>query len=169
MKPNRGNVLIGLVVIAALAILHDRFDPRKASAGAPFGGPFACAATLPPSEKPPKLGDGSENLGRPAEDFFPAWAASARFNQPVLVRDTQSALGRLSPSPKEISLKDLARMHGQLPTERQMCDWLNVSKRHLFCWRTAKLIPFIKIGRAVRFRAADVQRALDSMTIEPKP
>jgi excisionase family DNA binding protein len=50
-----------------------------------------------------------------------------------------------------------------------MCSWLNVSKRHLFCWRTAKLIPFIKIGRAVRFRAADVQRALDSMTIEPKP
>ena len=57
----------------------------------------------------------------------------------------------------------------QLLTERQMCGWLNVSKRHLFCWRTAMLIPFIKIGRAVRFRAADVQRALDTMTIEPKP
>ena len=57
----------------------------------------------------------------------------------------------------------------QLMTEREVCAWLNVSKRNLFCWRTAKLIPFIKIGRAVRFRVADVQRALDSMTIEPNP
>ena len=54
-------------------------------------------------------------------------------------------------------------------TEREVCAWLNVSKRNLFCWRTAKLIPFIKIGRAVRFRIADVQRALDTMTIQPQP
>jgi excisionase family DNA binding protein len=57
----------------------------------------------------------------------------------------------------------------QLMTEKEVCAWLNTSKRNLFCWRTAKLIPFIKIGRAVRFRAADVQRALDSMTIQPNP
>jgi formylmethanofuran dehydrogenase subunit E len=118
MKPSRGNVLVGVAVIAALAILHDRFDPRKASAGAPCGGPFACAATLPPSAEPPTVADAGENVARPAEDFFPAWATSAKFNQPVLVRDTQSALGRLSASPKEISLKDLARMHGHL------CDGL---------------------------------------------
>ncbi|MCF7734285.1 MAG: helix-turn-helix domain-containing protein [Akkermansiaceae bacterium] len=57
----------------------------------------------------------------------------------------------------------------QLLTERQMCNWLNVSKRHLFCWRKAKLIPYLKIGRAVRFRVADVQRALETMTIESQP
>ena len=54
-------------------------------------------------------------------------------------------------------------------TEREVCAWLNVSKRNLFCWRKSGLMPYLRIGRAVRFRAADVQRALDSMTIEPKP
>ena len=57
----------------------------------------------------------------------------------------------------------------QLMTERDVCAWLNVSKRNLFCWRKSGLMPYLKIGRAVRFRAADVQRALDTMTIEPKP
>ena len=57
----------------------------------------------------------------------------------------------------------------QLMTECEICAWLNVSKRNLFCWRKSGLIPYLKVGRAVRFRAADVQRALDTMTIEPKP
>ena len=54
----------------------------------------------------------------------------------------------------------------QLLNERQLCEWLNVSKRNLFCWREAGLIPYIKIGRAVRFRASDVERALSTLTIE---
>ena len=56
----------------------------------------------------------------------------------------------------------------QLLNERQLCEWLNVSKRNLFCWREAGLIPYIKIGRAVRFRASDVERALSTQTIETK-
>ena len=56
----------------------------------------------------------------------------------------------------------------QLLTERQLCAWLNVSKRNLFCWRMAGLIPYIKIGRAVRFRAADVERVLSTLTIDTK-
>jgi len=53
----------------------------------------------------------------------------------------------------------------QLLTERQLCAWLNVSKRNLFCWRMAGLIPYIKIGRAVRFRAAEVESVLSTLTI----
>ena len=53
----------------------------------------------------------------------------------------------------------------QLLTERQLCEWLNVSKRNLFCWRMVGLIPYIKIGRAVRFRVADVERVLSTLTI----
>ena len=56
----------------------------------------------------------------------------------------------------------------QLLTERQLCEWLNVSKRNLFCWRMVGLIPYIKIGRAVRFRASDVERTLSTLTIETK-
>lgn len=52
-----------------------------------------------------------------------------------------------------------------LLTEKQTCAYLNVSKRNLYCWRMAGLIPYFKIGRAVRFRKADVDAALDKMRI----
>ncbi len=57
----------------------------------------------------------------PMDGFFPEWAEHASFNQPVRVLDTESAVGRLSTRPKEIALKDLARMHGHL------CDGLVIS------------------------------------------
>lgn len=50
--------------------------------------------------------------------FYPQWAATAKYNEPVRVLDTDSALGRYSLKTKEIGLKDLARMHGHL------CDGL---------------------------------------------
>jgi len=53
--------------------------------------------------------------------FFPEWAAKAKYNEPIAVRDTDSALGRYSLKTKEISLKDLARIHGHL------CDGLVIS------------------------------------------
>lgn len=45
-------------------------------------------------------------------------------------------------------------------TEKDVCAYLKVSKRNLFCWRMAGLIPYFKIGRAVRFRKADLDTAL---------
>lgn len=56
-----------------------------------------------------------------AEWFFPEWAADAPFNQPIVVRDTDSALGRYNIHTKEIGLKDLARIHGHL------CDGLVIA------------------------------------------
>jgi formylmethanofuran dehydrogenase subunit E len=53
--------------------------------------------------------------------FYPAWAAEAKYNQPIRVRDTDSALGRYALKTKEIGLKDLARMHGHL------CDGLVIA------------------------------------------
>ena len=43
------------------------------------------------------------------------------------------------------------------------CAYLNVSKRNLYCWRMAGLIPYFKIGRAVRFRKSEVDAALERM------
>ncbi len=48
-----------------------------------------------------------------------------------------------------------------LLTEKQVCAYLSVSKRNLYCWRMAGLVPYFKIGRAVRFRKADVDAALE--------
>ncbi len=50
-----------------------------------------------------------------------------------------------------------------LMTEKQTCAYLNVSKRNLYCWRMAGLIPYFKIGRAVRFRKSEVDTALERM------
>lgn len=52
------------------------------------------------------------------EDFYPAWAATARDLQPLTVVDTDSALGRRNLHSKRITLEDMARMHGHL------CDGL---------------------------------------------
>ncbi len=53
--------------------------------------------------------------------YYPDWAANAKFNQPIEVLDTESALGRYARNTKEISLKDLALIHGHL------CDGLVIS------------------------------------------
>lgn len=50
-----------------------------------------------------------------------------------------------------------------LLTEKDACAYLRVSKRNLYCWRMAGLVPYFKIGRAVRFRKSEVDAALDRM------
>jgi formylmethanofuran dehydrogenase subunit E len=56
-----------------------------------------------------------------ADWFYPDWASSAPFADPIVVRDTDSALGRYNQQTKEIGLKDLARIHGHL------CDGLVIA------------------------------------------
>ena len=53
--------------------------------------------------------------------FYPEWAANASYNNPIIVRDTDSALGRYNQETKKIGLKDLARIHGH------MCDGLVIA------------------------------------------
>lgn len=48
------------------------------------------------------------------EWFFPEWARTAKYNQPIAVRDTDSALGRYSLKTKEVRLNDIALFHGHL-------------------------------------------------------
>jgi excisionase family DNA binding protein len=50
-----------------------------------------------------------------------------------------------------------------LLTEKDACTYLRVSKRNLYCWRMAGLVPYFKIGRAVRFRKSEVDAALERM------
>jgi len=50
---------------------------------------------------------------------------------------------------------------GELAGDEGGRDWTGLL--NLYCWRMAGLIPYFKIGRAVRFRKADVDAALASM------
>ena len=45
---------------------------------------------------------------------------------------------------------------------RQLANF-RVSKGNLYCWRMAGLVPYDKIGRAVRFRKAELDAALERM------
>ncbi len=51
----------------------------------------------------------------------------------------------------------------ELMTEAELARHLRVCRRQLYSWRMAGLIPYFKIGRAVRFRVAEVLRALEGM------
>lgn len=53
--------------------------------------------------------------------YYPEWVAKAKYNTPIKVLDTESALGRYALKPKEISLKDLVKFHGHL------CDGLVIA------------------------------------------
>jgi formylmethanofuran dehydrogenase subunit E len=83
-------------------------------------------------------GDGKTDNS--ADWFYPAWAADAKYNQPVAVWDTDSALGRYSATTKEIGLKDLARIHGHL------CDGLVISYIEIKA-ALDKLFPSGKVDR----------------------
>lgn len=85
----------------------------------------ACAPSRMPTEIGPNGARASGALeGRTDETpdwFYPGWAATAKRNRPIVVLDTDSALGRYSLRTKELGLKDLARIHGHL------CDGLVIA------------------------------------------
>jgi excisionase family DNA binding protein len=52
-----------------------------------------------------------------------------------------------------------------LMTEQDLAAHLKVCRRQLYNWRIAGLIPYFKLGKAVRFRVADVAEAIERMRI----
>jgi len=48
-------------------------------------------------------------------------------------------------------------------TEKQVAAYLGITPRHLYSWRMAGFIPYFKIGRAIRFRRAEVEAAPEGM------
>jgi hypothetical protein len=50
-------------------------------------------------------------------------------------------------------------------TEQDLARLLKVCRRQLYNWRIAGLIADFKLGKAVRFRAADVASAIERMRI----
>jgi len=56
--------------------------------------------------------------------------------------------------------RDGLRSHEPLMTAKEMADYLRIKPRQLFNWRADGLVPFIKIGRAIRYRRSAVDAAL---------
>ncbi len=59
----------------------------------------------------------------------------------------------------------LPRAELDLMTEQDLAAHLKVCRRQLYNWRIAGLIPYFKLGKAVRFRAADVAQTIERMRI----
>ena len=53
----------------------------------------------------------------------------------------------------------------ELITEQDLAAHLKICRRQLYNWRMAGLIPYFKMGKAVRFRVADVSTAIERMNI----
>ena len=53
----------------------------------------------------------------------------------------------------------------RLFTEKELSEYLRICRRQLYSWRMCGLIPYIKLGKAVRFRLSDVERVLETLTI----
>jgi excisionase family DNA binding protein len=54
--------------------------------------------------------------------------------------------------------------HHSLMTEQEASTYLRVCRRSLYNWRKAGLIPYIRLGKAVRFRINEVEAALNLMS-----
>ena len=50
-----------------------------------------------------------------------------------------------------------------LMSEQEVSTYLRVCRRSLYNWRKAGLIPYIRLGKAVRFRINEVEAAINRM------
>ncbi len=57
------------------------------------------------------------------------------------------------------------RIELELITEQELAIHLKICRRQLYNWRMAGLIPYFKMGKAVRFKVADVAAAIERMRI----
>ena len=53
--------------------------------------------------------------------------------------------------------------HEPLMTEKEMAAYLRIKPRQLFNWRTEGLVPYIRSGRAIRYRRTSIDAALERM------
>ncbi len=52
-----------------------------------------------------------------------------------------------------------------LMTEHELASHLKICRRQLYNWRMARLIRYFKMDKAVRFRVADVSKAIEMMRV----
>jgi excisionase family DNA binding protein len=52
-----------------------------------------------------------------------------------------------------------------LLTDEEACNYLRIRQRQLYTWRMQGVIPFIRLGRLIRYRKLDLDAAIDAMTV----
>jgi excisionase family DNA binding protein len=60
--------------------------------------------------------------------------------------------------------KNEIRGHEPLMTEKEMAAYLRIKPRQLFNWRADGLVPYMRIGRAIRYRRTAIDAALERLS-----
>jgi excisionase family DNA binding protein len=64
------------------------------------------------------------------------------------------------------SKQDAITMEKQLLTDKELAPILGCSWRHIKTLRLKRLIPFVQLGRLVRYNPQEVMKALEKITIK---
>ncbi len=49
-------------------------------------------------------------------------------------------------------------------TDKETCDYLRIKARQLYNWRLDGVIPYIRVGRSLRYRKSAIDKALARLT-----
>lgn len=52
-----------------------------------------------------------------------------------------------------------------LLTDEEACRFLRIRQRQLYSWRMSGIIPFIRIGRSIRYRLSDLEAVVEAMRV----
>jgi excisionase family DNA binding protein len=52
-----------------------------------------------------------------------------------------------------------------LLTDEEACQYLRIRQRQLYSWRMSGIIPFIRIGRSIRYRLSDLEAVVEAMRV----
>jgi predicted DNA-binding transcriptional regulator AlpA len=55
-----------------------------------------------------------------------------------------------------------------LITERELAQLLHCTPRHIFNLRRRRIIPYVKLGGAIRYNADEVERAIQKLTVKER-
>jgi excisionase family DNA binding protein len=55
----------------------------------------------------------------------------------------------------------------RLLTEKEAAEYLRIKVRQLYNWRVSGLIPYIRIGKALRYRKSAIDQTLARFTLGP--
>lgn len=52
----------------------------------------------------------------------------------------------------------------RLMTDKEVCDYLRIKSRQLYTWRLDGIVPYIRVGRSLRYRKSAIDAALAAHT-----
>lgn len=52
----------------------------------------------------------------------------------------------------------------RLMTDKEACDYLRIKPRQLYNWRLDGVVPYIRVGRSLRYRKSAIDAALARLT-----